>query len=82
MNATEHAVAAYHLLVAAPEGDDIALRQAGLHYRQAGQLATTAGTQMDYYRYESRIDTIRDWCTPEEKSQEVRLLLWLAKPAT
>jgi len=80
MDAAGHANAAYRLLVAAPEGDDAALRQAGLHYRQAAKLAKAACEGIEYYQYDALVDRIRYWCTPAEKSQEVRHLLWLAKP--
>jgi len=67
MNATEHANAAYRLLVAAPEGNDETLRQAGLHYRQAanrtrrrpGTLAKAACEGIGYYQYEALVNRIR-----------------------
>ena len=81
MDAAGHANAAYRLLVAAPEGNDETLRQAGLHYRQAAKLAKAACEGIEYYQYEALVNRIRYWCcTPAEKSQEVRHLLWLAKP--
>ena len=56
MDAAGHANAAYRLLVAAPEGDDAALRQAGLHYRQAAKLAKAACEGIEYYQYDALVE--------------------------